>query len=185
MSLLRPMFFAALALVSPVQIAVATETAVKPEINPPGDIPDSQVFVTYNSPAGYGLKVPEGWSRETVANTVTFKDKYNTITITLRDEPHASVEQIKRDFLPRIEAGPRAPKLGKVRIAKIGGALTVQAEYTVNSEPNSVTGKQIRLEGERTFYPAGDRVLELDLTAPQGADNVDQWQLIARSVHLK
>ncbi len=42
----------------------STESAVAPEINPPGDIPDSQAFVRFTSPAGgYSLEVPEGWAR--------------------------------------------------------------------------------------------------------------------------
>src|SRR6202165_4866228 len=43
----------------------STETAVAPEVNPPGDIPDSQAFVTFkNSTGGYQLEVPEGWSQK-------------------------------------------------------------------------------------------------------------------------
>src|SRR3954470_10175370 len=43
--------------------ALARETAIAPEKNPPGDIPDNQVFVPYRSPLGSSIKVPEGWSR--------------------------------------------------------------------------------------------------------------------------
>jgi hypothetical protein len=32
---------------------LAQETAVAPEKNPPGDIPDNQVFITYKSPQGF------------------------------------------------------------------------------------------------------------------------------------
>src|SRR5712692_5674130 len=43
--------------------ALAAETAIAPEKNPPGDIPDDQVFVQYTSPLSFSIKVPEGWSR--------------------------------------------------------------------------------------------------------------------------
>jgi hypothetical protein len=53
--------------------------------------------------------------------------------------------------------------------------------YTSNSDPNAVTDKQIRLENNRyLFYRAGHEAA-LTLSAPAGADNVDQWQLMANS----
>ncbi len=165
--------------------AVAGETAIKPEVNPPGDITDSQAFVVYKAPEGFSLKVPEGWARQVSAGQVTFNDKYNTITVRLLEQPNTTTARIKADLIPQIASGGHAAKPGKVHVLKIKGVEAVQAEYTVNPEPNTVTGKQIRLEAARTFYLAGDKVLELDLTAPQGADNVDQWKLIANSVRLK
>ena len=173
------------ALVLQISVALAVEMPLKPEINPPGDIPDSQVFIVHTSPDGYSLKVPEGWAMESIGTSKVFKDKYNTITTMMVEDPSASAALIKTDLVPKIEAEGRAAKLGKVRVIKIKGKEAVLAEYTANSEPNAVTGKQVRLEGERVFYPAGDHVLLLDLTAPQGADNVDQWKLIANSVRLK
>ncbi|RUY19735.1 hypothetical protein EN979_37155, partial [Mesorhizobium sp. M7A.F.Ca.US.001.04.2.1] len=38
--------------------AVAAEKAVPAEKNPPGDIPDSQVFIDYASSQGFTMKVP-------------------------------------------------------------------------------------------------------------------------------
>src|SRR4051794_38360140 len=55
--------------------AIAAEKAVAPEHNPPGDIPDTQVFVTYASPLGFTIKVPEGWSRKDDAQSAVFSDK--------------------------------------------------------------------------------------------------------------
>src|SRR2546421_11465547 len=66
-----------------VEDVAAAEKAVAPEHNPPGDIPDTQVFVTYASPLGFSIKVPEGWSRKDDAQSASFSDKYNTITVTL------------------------------------------------------------------------------------------------------
>jgi len=45
------------------------------EKNPPGDIPDNQVFLKYASAAGgYSLKVPEGWARIEDGADVSFTD---------------------------------------------------------------------------------------------------------------
>ena len=40
--------------------ATSAEKPVAPEKNPPGDIPDNQVFIDYGSPLGFKIKVPEG-----------------------------------------------------------------------------------------------------------------------------
>ena len=37
-------------------IPAHAEKAVAPEKNPPGDIPDTQVFIDYTSPEGFTLK---------------------------------------------------------------------------------------------------------------------------------
>lgn len=47
--------------------------------NSPGDIPDTQAFVTYVSPTGFSLQVPEGWARTERSDGVKFADKYNAI----------------------------------------------------------------------------------------------------------
>lgn len=45
------------------------------EKNPPGDIPDDQAFVTFKSPLGFSIRVPEGWARRDLAGGVTYSDK--------------------------------------------------------------------------------------------------------------
>ena len=61
----------------------ATEAQLKAEKNPPGDIPDDQVFIAYASPLGFDLKVPEGWARTDRADGVVFADKYGKIEVTV------------------------------------------------------------------------------------------------------
>src|SRR2546423_3925695 len=42
----------------------SAENAVAPEVNPPGDIPDTQAFVPYtNTAGGYRLRGPRRWAR--------------------------------------------------------------------------------------------------------------------------
>src|ERR1700680_3628101 len=71
------------ATIAPIVIGPATaqETAVAPEKNPPGDIPDNQVFVQYTSPLGFSIKVPEGWSRVERPDGARFSDKYNIVDL--------------------------------------------------------------------------------------------------------
>ena len=58
----------------PMIAAVAQEKAVAPEKNPPGDIPDCQVFITYTSPLGFSLTIPEGWSSKDRADGASIFD---------------------------------------------------------------------------------------------------------------
>ena len=85
----------------------ATETPVKAEKNPPGDIPDDQVFIAYASPLGFDLKVPEGWARTDRADGVVFADKYGKIEVTVAagDPPMRS----KPPFAPSTLRRSRPP----------------------------------------------------------------------------
>src|SRR5437588_12079317 len=60
----------------------STENAVAPEVNPPGDIPDTQAFVSYtNSPGGFRLEVPEGWARTENGPSVSFINKFDGVKV--------------------------------------------------------------------------------------------------------
>src|SRR5215469_76297 len=69
--------------------------APSPDSNPQvGDIPDTQVFVTYqSSSAGYRLQVPEGWARATNGTDVSFVNKLDGVQISLM---HASIAPTAR-----------------------------------------------------------------------------------------
>src|SRR4051794_21012405 len=55
---------------------------VETESNPPGDIPDDQVFVAYTPPGSkVSVKVPEGWARSKANGATVFTDKLNRIVI--------------------------------------------------------------------------------------------------------
>ena len=160
----------------------AAEKAVAPEKNPPGDIPDTQVFVTYHAKSGYSLKVPEGWARSDLANGVSFIDKLDGVMVTETTETTApTVASVKSTFIPNLEKQSRAVKLAKVEGIKLPAGEAVRISFSSNSEPNAVTDKQVRLENEIYIYQKGDRTVSLQLYAPLGADNVDQWTLMSQS----
>ncbi|PWI49885.1 hypothetical protein B5K03_33635 [Rhizobium phaseoli] len=163
--------------------AVAQEKLIAPETNPPGDIPDNQVFVTYNSPDGFDLKVPEGWSRTVIDHGVRFFDKYDEIDATVADAsvvPTAS--SAKAHEVPDLKTAGHAVKVTAVKDVKLAAGPAVRISYVSNSAPNSVTSKQIRLEHERFILFREGKTVTLDLAAPAGADNVDQWHLISNSL---
>ncbi len=166
--------------------SAAAEKPVAPERNPPGDIPDTQVFVTYQSPLGFTIKVPEGWSRTTDAQSVHFSDKYNTIVVivsTLAAAP--TIAAVKAEEVPQLQKASRAVKVDKIREVKLKSGAAILVSYTSNSDPNPVTNKQIRLEHDRYLFFKDGEQAALDMAAPQGADNVDDWALMANSFRWK
>jgi len=166
--------------------ASAQEKLVAPERNPPGDIPDNQVFVTYNSPDGFSLKVPEGWSRKSTDHGVRFFDKYDEIDATLGTASAApTAASVRASEIPDLEKAGHAVKVTAVKDVKLAAGPAVRITYLSNSAPNPVTNKQIRVEHERFILFKGGKAVTLDLAAPAGADNVDQWQLISNSLQWK
>jgi hypothetical protein len=166
--------------------AAAAEKAVTPEHNPPGDIPDTQVFLTYASPLGFSIKVPEGWSRKEAAQSVSFSDKYNTIDVELASaNASPTADSVKSDQAAALEKAGRAVKVTKIKDVKLKGGAAVVVSYTSNSEPNQVTNKQIRLEHDRYLFYKDGKLAVLDMAAPQGADNVDDWSMMANSFRWK
>lgn len=167
---------------APTLPASAAESAVPAEKNPPGDIPDSQVFLTYTSKDGYALKVPEGWARKEGAGTASFVDKLDGVVIAISDARAPVTQQtVVDDYLPKLEANERAVKVVSVTPAKLPAGSAIRIVYQSNSEPNPVTNKQIRLENERFLITHGSKLADLRLYAPLGADNVDQWKLMSES----
>lgn len=169
----------------PVAITPAlAETAVAAEKNPPGDIPDTQVFVAYNG-AGFSMKVPEGWSRTDQPTGARFADKYNIIVATVGDAATApTITSAAATEVVSLKAGGRAVKITDVKQVKLDGGEAIRIDYSANSEPNAVTGKQIRLEGIRFLLFKAGKLVTLDMAAPYGADNVDQWNLMSNSVRI-
>ena len=161
--------------------AAQAETAIAPEKNPPGDIPDSQVFIVYSADS-YALKVPEGWARTVTGTNVSFASKLDGVSVTLTPAATApTLDWVKAQYVPDLITAGRAVKVTNVSAETLPGGTVIRIDYTSNSEPNAVTTKQIRLENARYLFFKSGSLAALDLYAPAGADNVDQWQLMSRS----
>lgn len=158
------------------------EDSAATEKNPPGDIPDTQVFIEHRSALGFSLKVPEGWARKDGPDGVSFTDKLDGVVVMVSAAASApSVESVKRDYVPKMEAAGKAVKVAGVRAVKVSGGNAILISFTSDSEPNAVTNKQIRLENRRYLYFRNGKLAELDLYAPFGADNADQWRMMSQS----
>lgn len=182
---------------SPTQGAVPVQSPVPVESNPPGDIPDNTQFVPYRSNGGhFTVRVPEGWSRRTAGGSVSFTDKLNTVQVTWTPTSAApTVTSAKTNDVPLLRRTVLAFALSKIiecapsctipySTAPISVALPMSAvviTYRANSEPNSVTGKQYRLEVLRFEFFRGGEEAALTLSGPVGSDNVDPWRLVSES----
>lgn len=154
-----------------------------PEDNPPGDIPDNQVFVAYSPPSGgFTVKVPEGWARTEANGAVTFTDKLNSVrmeTVVAAAAPTAQSAQ--QSEVPAIQASAKGFQPGKVTSVTRKAGPVVLITYLANSAPDPVTGKVVLDDVERyEFWKAGKEVI-LTLSGPKGADNVDPWKIITDS----
>jgi hypothetical protein len=157
------------------------------EFNPPGDIPDNQVFVDYRYPGSrVHLRFPEGWARSTRQGTTTFTDHYNSIALRVvnaaRRPTPASVQSHDVPQLRRTVPQFAQPKVSQISRAH-GNAVLLT--YLLDSRPDPVTGKVVRDAAERyAFWNHGQEAI-LTLTGPQNADNVDPWRLVSDSLQWR
>lgn len=164
-------------------IAVSPQFPVPPESNPPGDIPDTQVFVPYTSnPGGFTIRVPQGWTRRLRGPSVSFTDKLNSITASwgpaaTRPTPTSA----KTTDVPALRRTQPAFRLKSISTANLSGGSAVLITYEANSRPNPVTGKRYRLVVERFELYRGGTEAVLELSSPVGADNVDPWRIVSGS----
>lgn len=153
------------------------------EVNPPGDIPDNQAFVTYTPPAGgYHVDVPEGWARTENGGAVTFTDKLNSVRMeTTNTSAAPTADSAKADEVPAIEAAAKSYEAGKVEAVTRTSGDAVLITYRADGSPDPVTGKVTHLDVERyEFWKDGTEVI-LTPSGPQGADNVDPWKIVTDS----
>jgi hypothetical protein len=155
--------------------------ATGPEVNPQGDIPDNQVFVTYSAPDhSYSVKVPEGWSR-TGTTAVTFTDKLNSIRLEAAARPTRPTTATAQADLSAIKASAGHFSGGTVKTVTRKSGPVIVALYRADAPADPVTGKVRNDDVERyEFWKAGHLVI-LTLAGPHGADNVDPWRIVTDS----
>src|ERR1700726_3294400 len=120
------------------------QAPVPAESNPPGDIPDTTVYVPYQTAAGHLLlKVPEGWSRSTAPASSTFTSNLNSITVAWKPTAAAPTVSSVRDTMIRaLQASTLAFRLQAVKPLMLAGSPAIEIIYQVNSPPNPATGRQ-------------------------------------------
>jgi hypothetical protein len=149
------------------------------EKNPPGDIPDDQVFVSYTSSVGgYSLKVPEGWARSEKGADVDFVDKLDGVAVAVAS---ATATPTAKDFVAGLAKPEKAVRLVSTKEIRLPAGQALLIKYESDSDANPVTNKRIRLENEAYVFYKNGKTATLTLWASKGADNVDQWKLMSES----
>ncbi|MGQ4360568.1 hypothetical protein [Streptomyces sp. SAS_272] len=156
------------------------------ESNPPGDIPDNQVFVAYRPTSGFTaftVKVPEGWARTGKGATTVFTDKLNSVQITTAAATTApTVTSLTNTVVPRLRT--QVPNFASPKVSQVTrhAGQVVLLTYQGDSAKDPVTGKVVRDAFERyAFYRQGHEV-DLTLSGPVNADNVDPWRTVSDSL---
>lgn len=151
--------------------------------SPAGDIPDNQQFVNYVSQAGsYSLAVPEGWARTVKGSDVSFTDKLNNVQVAVtKVSSPPTIDSVTKSQVVELKSKGRAVKVKSVKKVTLPGGSAVVIAYEENSAPDSVTGKQNRLECNQYLFYRNGEIAALTLSAPLGADNVDQWNKMSGS----
>lgn len=173
---------------APTGSAIATSpvdapSAAATESNPPGDIPDNQAFVAYTLPGGrVSVKVPEGWGRSTSGTHTVFSDKLNRIEIAVSRNAAPTAASVTRDDMAKLERSVPKFTLGKVSTTQRSGGPVVLITYQGDSAQDPVTGKVVRDALERYSYFRNGQRLDLTLSGPANADNVDPWRIVSDSV---
>jgi hypothetical protein len=169
---------------SPSQPPVSgSQAPVSAEHNPPGDIPDTTVYVPYQSAAAHAvIKVPEGWARQLTATGATFSSNLNSISIaSLPMTASPTVMAARASTVPMLTRANLAFRLRSVHAVRLAGGPAVEIVYQVNSQPNAVTGRQYRLVIERFELYRNGRGAVLSLSCAVGSDNVDPWRIVSQS----
>lgn len=154
------------------------------ESNPAGDIPDDQAFVAYRpAQGGFTVEVPEGWARTTSGNAVTFTDKLNRIEITSADAASAPTPaSVNSTVLPVLRGQVPKFSMGKATAVSRQAGPGVLLTYQGDSAPDAVTGKVVHDAFERYSFHHNGRQVDLTLSGPVGADNVDPWRIVTDSL---
>ena len=184
--------FASLAASGPAIAATGSvATAVRSEVNPPGDIPDDQAFVPYTPTSGaFVVRVPEGWARTEFGTglglTTSFTDKLNTIRMNARPAAAApTTASVIGTELSQIKLREAKVTGGKAtRLTRKAGPV-IKLTYQRNGSANTVTGRVAREAVERYEFWRNGVVVTLTLSGPVGADNVDPWKIVTDSFAWK
>ncbi|MFF3462675.1 hypothetical protein [Streptomyces sp. NPDC002619] len=163
--------------------APSSPAAPATESNPPGDIPDNQAYVAFApSGGGFSVKVPEGWARTGKGTVTSFTDKLNRVElapVTAASAP--TTGSVTAQTVPRLRRTVPNFAPGKVSVVARHAGQAVLLTYQGDSAPDPVTGKVVRDSFERyAFYRQGHEV-DVTLSGPVNADNVDPWRIVTDS----
>ncbi|MFF1280780.1 hypothetical protein [Streptomyces sp. NPDC058299] len=161
--------------------SAVAHTPAPTESNPPGDIPDNQAYVPFGGP-GFTVKVPEGWARTEQGGATVFTDKLNTVRISAVSASAApTVGSVTHTVVPKLRS--QVPKFASPKVSEVKrhAGRVVLLTYQGDSVKDPVTGKVVRDAFERYAFHRSGHEVDLTLSGPVDADNVDPWRIISGS----
>ncbi|MET7388118.1 hypothetical protein ACFYPT_30160 [Streptomyces sp. NPDC005529] len=115
-----------------------------------------------------------------------FRDKLNSIRISAVSVSSApTADSVRTDVVAQLKG--RVPKFGGPKVTTVSrhAGRVVLLTYEGDSAADPVTGKVVRDAFERyAFYRQGHEV-DLTLSGPVNADNVDPWRIVSDSFAWK
>jgi hypothetical protein len=129
------------------------------------------------------VKVPEGWARSTTGTVTQLTDKLNRIKIAPSTAGSApTVASLTRGDVPKLKSSVSNFNLGNVTTERRAGSTVVLVRYQGDSPQDPVMGKVVRDAFEPYVYYHNGQRLDLTLSGPTNADNVDPWRIVSESV---
>src|SRR5205807_6324084 len=146
-----------------------------------GDIPDTQVFLTYhNAAGGYAMSYPEGWEIKANGADVTISEKNDLVRVALERAPPPSTASVSAQ-LARLKSSTPSLTFSAPRAVKLTSGPAIKVTYATRSAANPVIGKSVLLVVDRYELSKGARRAIVDLGTPQGVDNVDAYRMMINS----
>ncbi len=146
-----------------------------------GDIPDTQVFLTYRDPsAGYSISYPEGWTRKGAASNLTISDKNNIVHVAITKAGAATPAGVATE-LNRLKRSSPTLTFTAPHVIQLKSGTAVKVTYAIRSAPNPVTGKSVLLIVDRYELSKAGKRATVDLGTAKGVDNVDAYRMMINS----
>jgi hypothetical protein len=146
-----------------------------------GDIPDTQVFLTYhNAVGGYFMSCPEGWAINEHGADVTISEKNNVVHVVFERAAPPNTASITAE-LQRLKASDPTLTFNAPAVVRVTSGWAIKTTYTTRSAPNPVTGKRVLLVVDRYALAKDGKRAIVDLGTPKGVDNVDAYRMIINS----
>jgi hypothetical protein len=146
-----------------------------------GDIPDTQVFLTFQNPsARYTITYPEGWIQKGAASNVTLSNRNNILHIVISSGPAPTPASVSAE-LTALKQSNSTLKFSAPQAIQLKSGPAVKASYTTQSAPNPVTGKTVLLIVDRYELSHGGKRATVDLGTAKGVDNVDAYRKMINS----
>jgi hypothetical protein len=149
----------------------------------PGDIPDTQAYVTAKAPSGaWSIKVPEGWAQQTVSAGLLFTDKLNVIQAVERTAAKApTVASVGSTEVAALKGARSGVKVGAIATFTRAGGSGIVLTYQADSAKDPVTGKVHRDAAEEYLFFKNGHEVVVTVSGAVGADNVDPWKIVTNS----